>query len=149
MERIKHFNFNRLSKTKMQVYQIPEHSIKPISESLPLIIKAAGCTHKELAKALNVSSQTITNYCDGSRRNPTPEFMIEIADFLNIMPSYFLEYRIHQLEKRFKFNPELVDVFLDLATTPKRIIDAWKEIEARREYYSDYKNKIDNENTYE
>jgi transcriptional regulator with XRE-family HTH domain len=129
MDKIKHFNHNRINKTKMWAHGIPEHSLDCFADSLSRIIKASGITQKELSKALRCSNTTIANYCDGTRRKPEPKFIQEISDFFDVKPSYFREYRMYQLCKRIENNPELIDVFLDIATSPARIINEWNKIQ--------------------
>ena len=122
------FNNYKLIKSDMDTYKIPEHSLEDFGESLNKIIKASSITQQELSKAMKISNTTIHNYMMGYRRNPTKEFMIRLADYFDIKPSYFREYRIRLLMDRFEMFPELIDIFLDLATNPqriKKIINEW------------------------
>jgi hypothetical protein len=63
--------------------------------------------------------------------------MVDIADYFDVKPSYFIEYRMYQLCKRIEYNPELVDVFLDLASQPLKILAEWKKLQEENEpkYY--------------
>ena len=122
------FNNFMLTKSDAGVYKIPEHSLESFEDSLTKIIKASGITQQELSKAMKISNTTIHNYLMGYRRNPTKEFMIKMADYFDIKPSYFREYRIRLLMDRFEMFPELIDIFLDLSTNPqriKKIINEW------------------------
>ena len=117
-----------LTKSDAGVYKIPEHSLESFEVSLNKIIKASSITQQELSKAMKISNTTIHNYLMGYRRNPTKEFMIKMADYFDIKPSYFREYRIRLLMDRFEMFPELIDIFLDLSTNPqriKKIINEW------------------------
>lgn len=126
-------NNNRISNGKQWAYSLPEHSLETFADSLAKVIKASGITQKELSRALRITNTTIGNYCNGDRRKPKPEFMIDIADYFDIKPSYFLEYRMYQLCKRIENNPELVDVFLDLASQPIRVCSQWKKLQKEQE----------------
>ena len=137
MNRIKHFNHNRITDKKMWAFAIPEHSLDCFAISLTRIIKASGITQKALAFELKKSNTTIMYYCDGTRRNPDEKFIHDICDFFDLKPSHFLEYRIMQLNKRIENNPELVDVFLDLATNSKRILQEWNKIQNDINKYND------------
>lgn len=128
------FNNFRLTKTDMDAYGIPEHSLEAFEVSLGKIIKASGITHQILAKAMKVSNTTIHNYMEGYRRNPTKDFMVRIADFFDIKPSYFREYRINLLIEKFEIFPEIVDIFLDLSVNPGRIKKIIKEYEQRNRF---------------
>ena len=116
-----YFENFRLDKECMKAYEIEEHSIKDFGDALLKIIGASGITRQVLAKALKVTNTTIHNYIIGERRNPTKEFIIKIADYFDLKPSYFREYRMFQLYERFDMFPELIDVFIDLAMNPGRV----------------------------
>lgn len=128
------FNNFRLTKADMEGYGIPEHSLESFDASLGKIIKASGITHQILAKAMKISNTTIHNYMMGYRRNPTKDFMIRLADFFDIKPSYFREYRTGLLIEKFEIFPELVDIFLDLSVNPGRIKKVIKEYEERNRF---------------
>ena len=128
------FNNYRLTKTDMDVFGIPEHSLESFETSLTKIIKASGITHQMLAKAMKVSNTTIHNYMMGYRRNPKKDFMIKIADFFDIKPSYFREYRINLLIEKFEIFPVLIDIFLDLSIDPQRIKKVIAEYEKRNQF---------------
>jgi len=128
------FNNFRLTKATMECYGIPEHSLEAFDESLTKIIKASGITHQILAKAMKTSNTTIHNYTHGYRRNPEKDFMIRIADFFDIKPSYFREYRINLLIDKFEIFPEIIDIFLDLSVNPGRIKKVIKEYEERNRF---------------
>lgn len=128
------FNNFRLTKVSMDVYNIPEHSLEAFDVSLDKIIKASGITHQILAKAMKVSNTTIHNYVYGYRRDPKKDFMIRIADFFDIKPSYFREYRINLLIEKFEIFPEIIDIFLDLSVNPGRIKKVIKEYEERNRF---------------
>jgi len=122
------FNNYRLTKSDTGVYKIPEHSLESFELSLTKIIKASSITQQELGKAMKITNTTIHNYMMGYRKNPTKDFMIRMADYFDIKPSYFREYRIRLLMDRFEMFPELIDIFLDLSTNPqriKKIINEW------------------------
>ena len=122
------FNNYKLTKSDTGVYKIPEHSLESFELSLTKIIKASSITQQELGKAMKITNTTIHNYMMGYRKNPTKDFMIRMADYFDIKPSYFREYRIRLLMDRFEMFPELIDIFLDLSTNPqriKKIINEW------------------------
>jgi len=123
----------------MLAYNIPEHSTQHFCDAFQKVFRASGYTQKELARRLRVSSTTVGYWLGGDRqKKPNRQTMIDIADSIDIKPSYFMEYRIMQLEKCFEFNPELVDVFLDLASSPSRIIQEWKKIQNSINKYDKY-----------
>ena len=128
------FNNYRLTKNDMSVYKIPEHSLEDFEGSLNKIIKASSITQQELSKAMKISNTTIHNYLMGYRRNPTKEFMIRLADYFDVKPSYFREYRMGLLMDRFEMFPELIDIFLDLAINPMRIKKIITEYEKRNQF---------------
>ena len=122
------FDNYKLTKSDTGVYKIPEHSLESFELSLTKIIKASSITQQELGKAMKITNTTIHNYMMGYRKNPTKDFMIRMADYFDIKPSYFREYRIRLLMDRFEMFPELIDIFLDLSTNPqriKKIINEW------------------------
>jgi len=122
------FDNYKLTKSDAGVYKIPEHSLESFEVSLTKIIKASSITQQELGKAMKITNTTIHNYMMGYRKNPTKDFMIRMADYFDIKPSYFREYRIRLLMDRFEMFPELIDIFLDLSTNPqriKKIINEW------------------------
>jgi transcriptional regulator with XRE-family HTH domain len=125
-----YFEDFRLSKKCMEAFEIEEHSLENFGEALLKVIRASGIKHQVLAKAMKVSSTTIHNYIIRERRNPKREFIVKIADYFDIKPSYFKEYRLYQLDDRFDMFPELIDIFIDLSMNPQRIkgiIKAYKE----------------------
>ena len=131
------FNNYRLTKSDFSCYKIPEHSLESFESSLTKIIKASSITQQELGKAMKITNTTIHNYMMGYRKNPTKDFMIRLADYFDIKPSYFREYRIGLLMDRFDMFPELIDIFLDLSTNPeriKKIINEW----IKRNRYADW-----------
>src|SRR4030065_1291627 len=103
-----YFESFRLSGNDMKSYGIEEHSLEDFGTALGKIIRASNITHQVLAKAIKVSNTTIHNYIKGYRRNPTKEFIIKIADYFDVKPSYFREYRMFQLYERFDMLPELI-----------------------------------------
>ncbi|MDD5013840.1 MAG: helix-turn-helix transcriptional regulator [Atribacterota bacterium] len=129
-----YFESFRIDKNHMETYEIEEHSLEDFGNALNKIIKASGITHQVLAKALKVSNTTVHNYIMGYRRNPTKEFIIKIADYFDVKPSYFREYRMFQLYERFDMFPELIDVFIDLAMNPTRVKEVVKVYNNRNHY---------------
>lgn len=121
------FFHHRFKRGDFEAYEIPECSNKPFSEAFSEIIKASGVGQQHLASALRVSNTTVFNYTKGYRVNPEKDFIIKIADYFDVKPSYFREYRIDILLDRLELYPELIDVFLDLASRPKTIIREWEE----------------------
>jgi transcriptional regulator with XRE-family HTH domain len=122
----KYYNYNRMTKYSAGVYKLPEHSNKPFSDSLTALVNASGITDKELCRAMRVSPTTIGNYRKGARNHPKKEFMIRLADFFDIKPSYFWEYRKLLLEDSLKLNPEMLDVHLDISTAPQRVLQEYR-----------------------
>ena len=74
----------------------------------------------------------------GIRENPTKEFMSKIAEFFDIKPSFFYEYRMIQLMERLEKTPELIDVFLDISSNPGELISAYKNCNPYHEKLSSY-----------
>lgn len=120
---------HRITNDRMYSSNIPEHSLDPIEKSLGVLIHYSYLTHRQLAKAMKVSPVTIHNYLHGNRTNPEPEFMRKLADFFDVKPSYFLEYRLWLLSERLSRFPELVDVFLDLASDPGGVVREYERLE--------------------
>ena len=129
---------HRFRRGDLDAYKIPEHSIEPFSEALGKIIKASGVGQQNLASAMRISNTTIHNYIHGYRLHPEKDFMIKIADYFDIKPTYFREYRIDILLDRLEVHPEMVDVFLDLASRPQIIIQEWKERNVLEDLKYDY-----------
>lgn len=138
VEEINEFNHSRLNKKKQKIYEIPEHSKELIEQSLRKLMDASGINGVNLAKFLKVSNTTITNYINGYRRNPDKDFLIRLADYFDVKPSYFIEYRIRILLDRIELFPELLDIFLDLAQEPKLIVDKWNDEIKYRDKWSKY-----------
>lgn len=123
----KKYNYHKYTNYKQYAYNLPEHSNKPFSESLTQLIRGSGITDLELCKAMRVSNTTIANYRKGKPgHKPKKEFIQRLADFFDIKPSYFWEYRKFLLEEYLEKNPEMLDVFLDISTTPRRILDEYR-----------------------
>ncbi len=123
----KYYNYNRVTKHSANSYDLPEHSNKLFKDSLTMLINAGGITDKELCKAMHVSNTTIGNYRKGARANPKKNFMIRLADFFDVKPSYFWEYRKLLLDEFLQLNPEMLDVHLDISTAPKRVMEEYRK----------------------
>ena len=121
-------NVYKLNRDKLIGYGIPEHSNESFSKALKRLIGASSITQAELGKALKISGVTVSNYLHGYRVNPDMEFILRVADFFDVKPSYFREYRIIKLSDKLCEFPELIDVFLDLADDSKRVIMEYKKI---------------------
>lgn len=121
-------NVYKLNRDKLMAYGIPEHSTESFSKAFKRLVGASSITQAELGKALKISSVTVCNYIHGYRNNPDMEFILKVADFFDVKPSYFREYRIIKLNDKLCEYPELIDVFLDLADDSKRIIKEYKQI---------------------
>jgi len=85
-----------------------QYSNKYFGQALKEIIE------KKKIKLRSLANKTNLNYSYFSklkkRKHPPPENTIEIiAAGLNISPEYFLEYRIHKVEKLLLDNPELIN----------------------------------------
>lgn len=70
------------------------------------------------------SKALLLGYYKGS---PIIEFMLKISQVMDIKPSYFWEYRKSLLDEYLELNPDMLDVFLDLSTTPKRILEEYRQ----------------------
>lgn len=129
------FKDHKVNKAKIWGFNIPEHSTESFDLTLHKIMGATGHTQWTLSKALGVSNTTVSNYLLGKRRmvsgekeiREKMEMMRLIADELDIKPTFFLEYRIILLNEKLKLYPELVDMFLDIATEPKTAIKWYEE----------------------
>ena len=127
MTRQRRFFHHRFKRGDFDAFGIPERSAEPFSESLGRLIKASGVGQQNLASALKVSNTTIHNYIKGYRLNPERDFMLKIADYFDVKPTYFREYRTDILLDKLELHPDLIDVFLDLASRPAYILQEWKE----------------------
>lgn len=123
----KYFNYHKMTKDAMEAHELHEHSNKLFAESLTELINASGVTDMELCRGMRVSNTTIGNYRRGARNHPSKDFMIKLSDKFDVRPSYFWEYRKLVLDEYLELNPDMLDVFLDLSTTPKRIIEEYRQ----------------------
>ena len=124
---MKHYS-HRLNNVSLYIHNIPEHSQDDFDVSLRLLMAAASITQRELSRFLKTSNVTIHNYVTGKRKWPDIKLMRKIADYFDVKPSYFKEYRIYQLEERLAKHPKLIDIFLDLASNPAKIIEEYERI---------------------
>jgi transcriptional regulator with XRE-family HTH domain len=133
----KFYNKLRIDRLKTWAYDIPEHSIEPMDKSLKRLLGATGYSYVKLAKRINVANTTIYHYVNGMRK-PDNKIMEDIAKVFDIKPSYFLEYRINEITEYLVKNPELADIFLDIASDPREFVECWNK--CREEYESRVRN---------
>lgn len=131
---------HKVNKVNKWAYDLPEHSLEVFALALHKLMGATNHTQWTLSKALGVSNTTISNYLLGRRdmcagvkaTRDKMDFMRMIADELDIRPTYFLEYRIILLYEKVKDYPKLVDIFLDLASDPKKMVEWYEEFQVKK-----------------
>jgi transcriptional regulator with XRE-family HTH domain len=117
----------RLTNELLKAYKINEHSVEPFGKALKTLVRASGITQAELGKALHVSSVTVYNYIHSYRRKPEIDFMRRIADFFDIKPTYFREYRIYLIEQKMIEYPEVIDIIFEVLGDPVSLIKSFKD----------------------
>jgi len=130
------YNMYKLSSEQLKDFGILEHSRKPFGQALKDLAGISGISQPELGKALHVTATTIHNYFHGYRTNPDIEFMRRCADFFDVKPSYFKEYRINLINEKLSEFPELIDIIATSLSDPKKLIREYKD------EYEDYKKNI-------
>ena len=128
---MKIFNDKRISKLKAYVFEIPEHSLETLDKALKKLMGATGYTEGKLSQRVGLSTTAIYHYLHALRK-PDNNIMEKIAKTFDVKPSYFLEYRLNELCDYCKRQPKLVDIFLDIASDPDRIIAEW-ELEEQKQ----------------
>lgn len=124
-----------------EIFGIPEHSTEALDVSLTALVKAHNAPQQELAKELRVSGTTIHKYMTGAVRlfsieeedNRKMQFLRKLADYFDIKPTYFREYRIVKLLEILLDKPELIDIFLELAKKSAALIKRYKELDPNRQ----------------
>ena len=121
------YNMYKLSRELLEAYNIEEHSKKPFGQALKILASAADITQPPLAKALKVTATTIHNYYNGYRTKPDLDFILRCADFFDVKPSYFREYRINQINEKLVEYPELIDIVSRALSDPEKLIKDFKD----------------------
>jgi len=99
-----------------EIFNIPKYSDKEFRESLRDLLNASGATPVILCEYLGGSLDLVNRYIYGEVEIPIDR-LPPIAKFFGIESSYFLEYRVNKLFKKLEDNPDLIDIFLELAQT--------------------------------
>jgi transcriptional regulator with XRE-family HTH domain len=131
------------------IFKIPEHSNEPLSDSLTALVKACGQPYHELAKNLRVSGTTVHKYMHGmttlfsitEEDSRKMQFLRKIADYFDVKPTYFREYRIVKLIEKLLDDPEMIDIMLELSKKSRQLkkffyedMHPFKELEIEDEW---------------
>jgi len=124
---MRNLSLYRLTSDILKDYGIKEHSRKPFGQALKDLANISGIPQPILGKALKVSATTIHNYFNGYRTKPDLDFIRRCADFFDVRPSYFREYRIHIVNERLIEFPELIDIIQIALSDPKKLIRDFRD----------------------
>lgn len=130
-----------ITEAEKEAFGIPEHSSEPLDKSLTQLVQAGGTPYAKLAMEMRVSSTTIYKYMNGYTKlieinediSRKMKFLRKIADYFDIKPSYFREYRIVKLIEKMEENPELIDIFLELSKKAREVIRKYNELNPYRD----------------
>jgi transcriptional regulator with XRE-family HTH domain len=90
----------------------------PVRVALRELMDQHDLTQIEVAAAMEVDQSTVSRLLKRDPRRLLDPQAVEtfqaLATAFHLAPTYFREYRIHQLERAMETHPELVDVVYDI-----------------------------------
>ncbi len=88
------------------------HTVDPFPEALAKLMKERGVDQLRLSGLAKMNQSSVSRYLDGLRK-PSLASMESLAAALEVLPDFFLEYRIEKVKKAMEARPELVSRIYD------------------------------------
>lgn len=108
---------------KRDMYMVPQYSQDVFSNSLKVLIRAAGASPGNLSEGTGIPLDVILGLLSGFPKVPKIEIIKRISNFFNISPSYFSEYLFIYLYELVKIKPEIIDDIININKETTREIE--------------------------